>query len=521
MFSPTQCSILWGLLPDGLAAGHRGRNLALAARRRYRPEVLALEGRLTPSFGDLLHTFLSQGAAANDSFGQSVSLTDRVLVSHPNTNSAQVFDARSGYFLQGIPRVLIIDPTNGLSPSALSPLDRVLIGEPLKGPAGFTAAGDANLYDTWGNFLFHFADPNPANNDYFGAAVAASEHYVLVGAPGYSPAANVVAAGKACLFDAVTGATLRTFTAPIPGSWSLFGWSVAVSNKYVLVGAPGDSALGTNSGAAYLFDAQTGVLLHTYYKPTNAVAFDTFGWSVALWGNTIVVGAPGDNTGAQHAGSAYVFDAVSGGLLHTLNNPHPVAGDQLGGSVAVSVGDNSYVLVGAPFHPEWPQNPGSGAAYLFDAHSGALLNVFFDPPGVAGDHFGASVAVSDLYALVGAPGDSTSAPHAGAAYLFDVVPNPPPPQPGPPPAPPAQSAQGVIGVLHSVPWRHKRHWMVQVRSARTGRVLADFACPFQAPRYRGMRLLTLDANGDGLGDTILLFARRGKRLVTELYPFLY
>jgi hypothetical protein len=52
-------------------------------------------------------------------------------------------------------------------------------------------------------------------------------------------------------------------------------------------------------------------------------------------------------------------------------------------------------------------------------------------------------------------------------------------------------------------------------------MLTDFPCPFQGPRYHGMRLLTLDANGDGLGDTILLIAWRGKRQVTPFYPFAY
>jgi len=65
---------------------------------------------------------------------------------------------------------------------------------------------------------------------------------------------------------------------------------------------------------------------------------------VAVSGNTVVVGAPWDDTGASDAGSAYVFDATTGGLLRTLNNPTPAASDYFGNSVAVS---GNTVVVGA------------------------------------------------------------------------------------------------------------------------------------------------------------------------------
>ncbi len=179
----------------------------------------------------------------------------------------------------------------------------------------------------------------------------------------------------------------------------------------VLVGTPQDTGA-TNAGAAYLFDASTGALLRTFLNPSPA-AGDEFGWSVAALGGNALVGAFGDDTGATDAGAAYLFDANTGTLLHTFLNPTPVAGDWFGYSVA-GVGSN--VLVGAPFDDTGATN--TGAAYLFDASSGALLQTFLNPTPAAFDHFGVSVAGLGGNVLVGAWSDDTGAENAGAAYLF-------------------------------------------------------------------------------------------------------
>src|SRR5207253_225904 len=111
--------------------------------------------------------------------------------------------------------------------------------------------------------------------------------------------------------------------------------SVAVSGNTVVVGAAAEATGGYQSGSAYVFNATTGALLTTLNNPTPA-AYDDFGYSVAVSGNTVVVGAVGDDTGAQHAGSAYVFNATTGALVATLNNPTPAINDFFGFSAAAS-----------------------------------------------------------------------------------------------------------------------------------------------------------------------------------------
>ena len=90
-----------------------------------------------------------------------------------------------------------------------------------------------------------------------------------------------------------------------------FGYSVAISGNYAIVGAYAeDDAGGTYSGKAYIFDATTGSLLHTLHNPNaySTSASDYFGCSVAISGNRVVVGAYGeDDAGGTDSGKAYVY----------------------------------------------------------------------------------------------------------------------------------------------------------------------------------------------------------------------
>ena len=100
-------------------------------------------------------------------------------------------------------------------------------------------------------------------------------------------------------------------------------------------------------------------LTQTFLNPTPN-GNDRFGGSVAISGNNVLVGALLDDAAGRDSGAAYLFDAVTGNLLQTFLNPTPASGDNFGNSVAI-FGDN--VLVGA-----WLDDAGatdSGAAYLY------------------------------------------------------------------------------------------------------------------------------------------------------------
>ena len=127
----------------------------------------------------------------------------------------------------------------------------------------------------------------------------------------------------------------------------------------VLVGAHNDTTGETYNGAAYLFDGGTGALLQTFVNP-QASFDDRFGFAVTGAGDNVLVGAPTDSTGARRSGAAYLFDGVSGALLQTFLNPTPAPGDFFGWSLA-AMGEN--IVVGAPDDSAGADR--AGATYLF------------------------------------------------------------------------------------------------------------------------------------------------------------
>ena len=130
-----------------------------------------------------------------------------------------------------------------------------------------------------------------------------------------------------------------------------FGVSVAIDGNYAIVGAYAeDDAGGSASGKAYIFNVTTGTLVHTLDNPNpySTSAADNFGYSVAISGNYAIVGAYfEDDSGGLSSGKAYIFNVTTGALVHTLNNPNAYStstSDNFGWTVAIS---GNYAIVGA------------------------------------------------------------------------------------------------------------------------------------------------------------------------------
>jgi hypothetical protein len=288
---------------------------------------------------------------------------------------------------------------------------------PVSEDAGETYTSPTGTRATSLDFVRPFPNPSPSSsNDLFGYAVAGVGSSVLVGAPGNQ--IDPAYPGAAYLFDGSTGALLTTFLNPSPDGGDGFGFSVASLGPDILVGAPGDDTGATDAGAVYLFEASTGTLLQTFLNPTpdpppDPLAAEVFGFSVAGVGSNVLVGTPGHEAGSTFAGAAYLFDGSTGALLRTFLDPTPTLYGHFGTSVSHS---GSNVLVGAP------DTSTDGAAYLFDGSTGALLRTLLNPtpsPTPETDEFGSSIASVGPNVLVGDYLDDTNGPDAGAAYLFD------------------------------------------------------------------------------------------------------
>jgi hypothetical protein len=209
---------------------------------------------------------------------------------------------------------------------------------------------------------------------------------------------------------------LQTFNDPTVTVEDEFGYSVAIDGNNVLIGAQADDTNGDRVGQAHLFDATTGNLLQTFDDPT-VTGVDLFGRSVAIDGNYVLVGAQSDNTNGTNVGQAHLFDATTGNLLRTFDDPTVTSNDFFGNSVAI---DGNNVLIGANGHDTNGTNS-VGQAHLFDATTGNLLDTFDDPTGTNFDNFGFSVAIDGDSVLIGAPFDNTMGNSVGQAHLFTLV----------------------------------------------------------------------------------------------------
>jgi hypothetical protein len=246
-----------------------------------------------------------------------------------------------------------------------------------------------------------------------------------------------------------------------------FGWSVALAGDRLAVGAPWEASAAQTingdesnndhitTGAAYLYTRQTdgSWVQDTYLKASNAEAPDNFGWSVALFGALVAVGAPGEastatgidgdqqNNDAVGTGAVYLF-AESAGSWHQEHYLKPAkALAPQGAAFGTSLGlYDGVLLVGAPGDAQLAsgvngtpsQEPleGSGAAYLFLREGTDIRQLAYikaTNPGYR-DQFGTSVSLSASALVIGArsedsfatgvdgDADNDNAPDSGAAY---------------------------------------------------------------------------------------------------------
>jgi len=279
---------------------------------------------------------------------------------------------------------------------------------------GLLSSGSAYIFDTvTGQELFKLNSSDIAEFDKFGYSVAISGTTGIVAAIGDSDAG--FGSGSVYIFNTTTGQELSKITASDAASGAAFGTSVAISETTLIVGAFGNNDWGSDSGAAYIFNTTNG---QQFFKFTasDANANDRFGWSVAIFGTTAVVGAPLNDDDGNASGSVYIFDTVTGQELFKLTASDAAAGDRFGSSVAIY---GTTAIVGA-----YGNNDGgndSGSAYIFNTTSGKELFKLTVPDAVADTKFGSSVAVSGTTAIIGAIGDSGVFANSGSAYIFDTA----------------------------------------------------------------------------------------------------
>ncbi|UCD75010.1 MAG: hypothetical protein JSV91_14630, partial [Phycisphaerales bacterium] len=203
--------------------------------------------------------------------------------------------------------------------------------------------------------------------------------------------------------------------------YDYFGKSVGISGHAAIVGAPGDDDLGNYSGSAYIFRLEDSQWLEeAKLLASNGASGDEFGRSAGISGDLVVVGSPYRDGESADSGSAYVFryDGSAWSEEAVLTASDGAEGHYFGWSAAIC-GD--LIVVGAPYYFQW-HDIVTGCAYVFryteDPASGRGSWVeearLLASDGADGDFFGGAVAIDQNTIVVGAE----DAAGGGKAYVF-------------------------------------------------------------------------------------------------------
>lgn len=272
-----------------------------------------------------------------------------------------------------------------------------------------------------GKLLATLQDPGATYFDQFGYSTAISGSIAVVGAPGGT------GYGRTYIFERGTSgwSTTPAVTLDNPDDVPYFGSAVAVSGSIIVVGAYGISGDGqAPPGAAYIYveGADGWPTSPTASLPDpGADNKDGFGWSVAVSGGNVVVGAPREDGGT---GDTYLYSETGGRwpTTPTAVFPDPTPTDVNDDGISVALAGRT-LAVGADGTQSPIDSPGSAFLYIAGKHGWPThpTVTLDDPLATDYDAFGSAVALSGRTLIVGARG-TPNPDYPGAAYQYVKTP---------------------------------------------------------------------------------------------------
>ncbi|MGL5019246.1 MAG: FG-GAP repeat protein [Luteolibacter sp.] len=389
-----------------------------------------------PLIVNLEAKFNRDGAAAGDQFGGSVSVSGETVVvgvsrddfgSANDSGSAYVFKrSGSNWSLQAELTASDAATEDYFGDSVSVSGDTVIVGAHGDDDGG-GSSGSAYVYTRSGGVWSQQAKltaSDAAVGDRFGNSVSVSGDTVIVGA--YLDDDGGENSGSAYVFtrSGSTWSQQSKLTASDGAPSDLFGDSVSVSGDTVVAGARGDDGDGDifdSSGSAYVFTRSGNIWIQQVKLTASDAAWgDYFGATVSVSGNTVVVGAFGDDEADSDSGSAYVFTRSDSTWSQQakLTPPDATQGDWFGISVSVS-GDT--LAVGASGDSSVGRYTGSAHVFTRSGSTWTQQSKLTASDAAVNDRFGISVSVSGDTVVVGADRDGDGGSGSGSAYVFTGV----------------------------------------------------------------------------------------------------
>jgi Tol biopolymer transport system component len=299
-----------------------------------------------------------------------------------------------------------ITASDGAANDAFGDLVAVSNGKIVVGAYGAGLGGSVYIYDLDGTNETKITASDAASTDLFGYSVAVGCGKIVVGAPRDNDDGDD--SGSVYIYD-LDGTNETKITASDAAADDWFGYSVAVGNGKIVVGAYQDDDNGFQSGSVYVYDLDG--TNETKIIASDGATSDFFGTSVAVGNGKIVVGTPRDDDDGDRSGSAYIYD-LNGTNEIKITASDAAAGDWFGHSVAVG---NGKIVVGARY-ADGDNGNESGSVYIYNLY-GTNETKITASDGVINDEFGSSVAVGNGKIVVGATNNGGG---PGSAYIYDL-----------------------------------------------------------------------------------------------------